>query len=1176
MNQLSACRRNFLTSLFGTFGLTRVSARTGSNRLQSFVVLGLLIVLGMYSPRASADNVYASIRGTVTDSTGALLPGVKVTATNSDTRVATTVTSDSKGYYNFQQLQVGPYKVTASLSGFKGYSTTDIPLVVNQIYQLNVPMSVGGTDQTVEVKADTVQVETSDTQMKTVINGAQIVDAPLIGRNWTALEQLAPGVQASSDRFGTYSVSGSQSNQSSYLLNGQDSNDLPLNTAGIVPSPDAISEFNLITNTINAEYGRNSGAIVNALIKSGTNGIHGDGFEFYRDTFLNSKNYFQPAQVFHQNTYGGTLGGPVWKDHTFFFASYQGRRARAPQTTSVQTVYSAAERGGDFSTDGALSTNTIPFALQGETGPCGPGTANTTYDTCFPTGHISPANFNSISQALVTKYVPLPNTVSNGFTFNPVQKQKQDQGILRLDHNFNQNNTIWFYGYLESAPTIRDLPFTGSTLPGFGDQNLAHNKQFVASYTHIFSSTALNEFRVGYTRFNLALVTPQTVVLPASLGFTGITPQFAGGAGAPRLDIGGSAGQSFSLGFSSNGPQPRKDQTYQATDNFSKLIGTHNLKFGIDGRKFQVDNPFYGNNNGQFQFQGGGTYTTGIGGLDFLLGIPDSYNQASGGRIDAKAYETYSYAQDTWKASDALTLNYGIGWQIDTPLNNNQNKGLGINCVDLGAQQSKIFPTAPAGLLFPGDRGCTKSGYTINYKDVGPRFGFAYSPDFGRLSGGNAHKASIRGAFGVFYNRTEEEGALQNLGAVPFSLTSTGAGDAGGSPSFASPYNDIAGTPGSSLANKFPFVPPAAGSVIDFTQYNPLSLNTISPKLQAPYAMNFNLNVQRELPSKTIMTVAYVGSLGRHLLRTYEANPITLAGQAACAADPKCVRNRINQHNLYPTHSVLPGNVFASDGQQVTDGTSNYNSAQVSFNKQATHGFQGTVAYTYSHALDNGSGLEDTGFGNRGINPYPQFAYLNYGDSGFDARHRLVVSYDYELKLPGGWKPIAKTLLGGFHIFGITTVATGFPVTLSQTGDYHSLTCDQFSYYACPDNPNVLNYSIKHLDPRHSAGTTLSGKARTNYYFAPQSFSKEATGQLFGNSKRNFFHGPGINNTDLTLAKDFTIRERYRTELRLEAYNAFNHTQFNLPNGNISSVNFGRITSAGPGRLIQLGGKFYF
>jgi len=1111
----------------------------------------------------------ARIRGTVTDPTGAVVANATVTATNIDTGVAYNAKAQTSGIYELLNLPVGTYNLAATAPGFQAFAVSGIKLNIDQQYVQDMKLSIGSTTEKVEVQANAVQVDTTNIQLSNVVEAKQIVDLPLIGRNWTQLELIQPGVQAASDRFGTFSANGNQAQQSSYLINGTDTNDLPLNTALYIPSPDALSQFNLISSSLNPEYDRNSGAIVSASIKNGTNQYHGGVFEFYRDTFLNTHNFFQlTAPKFHQNLFGGTFGGPIFKDKAFFFLSYQGNRAVQPQAVNNNTVFTPAQLLGQFGA--TLKANKVPGTLLAATG-CAAGS---TWASCFPSGNIPASAFNPISVALTKKYVPLPNAANNQFLFNPTQQTIQDQGIARVDGNVNSNNQLWGVLVFQHAPSSRDLPFTCATLPGFGDQNKSEVHQYTGSWTHLFSSAMLNEFRLGYSRLNFDAVEPQQPVLPSSVGFQ-ITPQNTQSAGLPLMSVTGL----FSLGFSSNGPQPRIDQTYQVTDNFSKIVGNHSLKFGYEGRRFNVDNPFFGRNNGSFAFGGTGQYSTGNAGLDFLLGNPDTYGQGAGGIINANAYEHYMYGQDQWKVRDNLTLTYGAGWQIDTPFHNRQFKGLGTNCFIPG-QTSKVFPTAPTGLNYPGDPGCNDaSGANTAWKDVGPRVGFAYAPNLGFLSGGESRKLSIRGGYGLYFNRTEEETSLQNLGAPPFGLSSAGANDTGPAttaPAFANPYQDI--NSGTAFPNKFPFTFPTAGSAVDFTKFEPIGISLYSPHFRIPYSENFNLTIERQMPTNIVARMSYVGALGRHEQITYEGNPITQAGHDACLITPACVSGRNNQVVNFPTHTAFaPGNLIASAGTIDTIGASNYHSLQLSATKGYTHGLLFQASYTWSHAIDNGSSFENSGFGgsNRGYNQF--VPGLNVGDSQFDVRHRFVFSPVYDVPnwraLPGmHWLP--DVIGKGWEISGILTFATGFPIDIRTSSGSLSLFCSSnFQFYACPDVPNQIA-PIKELDPR-------VGK---NFWFDPTSFATEAVG-TFGNTHRNPLHGPGINNTDVAIFKNIYFwpgSESKYVQLRLESYNAFNHTQFynsaspaNITT-TITSANFGRISSAAPGRATQLAAKIYF
>jgi hypothetical protein len=1132
-----------------------------------------------------AQEVVAHIRGIVTDPSGAGVPDAQVTATNTQTKVAVSVPTTVDGTYEFLSLSPGTYDVTVTKAGFRVATAHNITLTLNQIFNLPFALEVGQLTESVQVEANPTQVETTTTQLGTIVDSKQITDLPLLGRNWTQLQQLVPGAVSESDRFGgAYATNGSESQQNSFLINGADTTDIRLNTPLMVPSPDAIGEFNFITSTINPEYGRNSGGILNAVIKSGTNQFHGDAFEFYRDTFLNSRAFFQTtAPVFHQNQYGGTVGGPVWKDHTFFFLSYQGTRNRAPDTygSGETNVFTQSQRNGYFP-DIASSTTASPVALEGSNGAT--YAAGTPYNVLFPNGQIPAADFNPVALNLL-KNVPLPNLSGNLYSFNPVETEDAEQGLFRVDHTISDKDSVWGYMFFQHTPVAHTLSFYGSTLPGYGETDASFTTQAVAAWSHTFNPTTLNEFRVAFSRFNYKDVNPSNIVLPSTLGFTGITPQFPDVASVPAISITGYA----NLGFSPYGPQPTIDNTYQLDDNFSKVVGSHTMKFGFDGRRYEVNDTYDAQNNGSFTFGGAGTYSTGDPAADFLLGIPDSYEQSSGNVQNFRAYEYYLYAQDSWKVSNSLTLNYGLGYQIDTPLNNHRYGMEDNNCFFPG-QQSTVYPTAPVGLDFPGDTGCTTSGFHQHNDHLAPRFGFAYAPDWGSLSGGKGQKFVIRGGFGVYFNRTEEELALQQLGDPPFSIISYGAAGVGGSPSFANPYADIAGGP--SAANPYPFTPAPKGSAVNFSQFYPLDISVTNPNFTDPYAMNFNLNIQRELPGAMILQVGYVGAQGRRLELAYEGNPISPAGQAECAADPTCVNEAVEQHIAFPSHAEFaPGNIFASVGTQASLGVSSYNSLQVHLQKRLSHGLMFQASYTWAHSIDDTSGYESSyssGAG-RGLNPY-NFA-LNRGDSNFDARNRFVINYDYEVpSLARFWNNgFVKHVVDGWRVGGITTLQTGFPIIVNES-DFRSLTCDEFVYYACWDTPNAVGYPGTY-NPRNATlvNSTYGGTTPASYYyFNPNAFAPETVGML-GNEGRNNFHGPGLNQTDLVLSKSFRWTETRRVELRLEAFNVFNHTQFafntygvGLNTTTINAVNFAETLTTQPnsgqtvGRVVQLGAKIYF
>jgi hypothetical protein len=1159
------------------------------------VVIGLMAALGT----AYAADVNGRIKGVVMDPQGAVVAGVKITATNAATGIKFDTVSASDGVYLFPDLPVGTYSITATAPAFKTFTANGIVLTIDQEYEEAIHLTVGSQTEVVQVNAAAVQVDTSQMQLSNVINSQQMEELPLIGRNFTGLELTLPGVQASSDRFGTYSVSGAQTQQSSFLINGADTNDIALNTLVIAPNLDAIDQFNLIEGPLNAEYDRNSGGIVSATIKEGTNHFHGDAFEFYRDTFLNTANFYQHTLAgksevtkYHQNIPGGTIGGPILRDKLFFFGAYQRTAQITPESGGSVGVPSAAELGGDFSVDaGAAGAN------PGATGTWGaftatpipstiviPGCSGDTWAQCaYSNGGVFPSSaINPIAKTLSSKYIPAPNSGTYGYVFSPTVPETINQYIARLDYALNPQNQ--FYGIFinHRINETETLPFTGATLPGFGDQDTEDINQITFDYVHQFGPTLVNDLAAHYTRFNYQAVIPQTPAAPSSVGFD-ISPENTAGEGLPAISVSGLNGVGFELGFSTNGPQPRIDQATQLDDSVSKVIGRHALKLGYEGERFNVSNPFSARNNGAFGFDNvSSPFTTGDGALDFLLGVPDTYGQGSGATIQADAYLNYFFGQDTWKLSDSLTLDYGLAYSIDTPLRNHQYAGEGIACFENGFN-STLFAGAPTDIAYPGEGGCVNSGKaTTKYDEFGPRLGFAWAPNEGWLSGGE-RKFAVRGGIGIYYNRTEEESSLQTLETPPFGLTSSGVLDYAASdptvtgPSFANPYQDI--NTGSAYTNKFPYAFPHKGQTISAATWNslePFDISTYGPSFRAPYAENFQLGVERQFPSNVVARVSYVGSLARRNQVTYESDYETAAGHAECLTDTTCQADRNYQPLYYPQNTIGNDGAIASVGTVGSFGSSSYHSMQAFVQKGVTHGLMFQMAYTYAHALDNGSSFENAGFGESGTRGYNQFdPALNYGDSAFDVRNRFVFSPVYVIPKFSGSDYSAKNIaLSGWEISGILTLASGFPYDISYAGGTsRSLWCSAgVNFYACPDVPQQLS-QITLGNPRVRNGNGYS----TYITNGTTAFTAEPLGS-FGNVHRDPYHGPGLNNTNMILAKNFIISSErgISLQLRMESDNVFNHTQFSNPTSTYGSSIFGQITGGAAGRQSQLATKIYF
>jgi hypothetical protein len=1195
------------------------------------LTVGLLVGLG--TAPAHADNLYASIRGMVVDPTGAVVPDAQLTATNMATGLNYSATSSKDGLFEFLQLPIGDYAVRAERPGFKTFTAEHVHLDLDQVFNLKVTMEVGTVTEQLIVEANPAQVETTSIQLGTTITGNQIVDLPLNGRNWTQLMQLQPGVQGGSDRFGTtgvgggYSTNGAETEQNSFLINGTDSNDISLNVPLIIPSPDAIGEFDLVTNTLNPEYGRNSGAIVNAAIKSGTNQFHGDVFEFYRDTFLDAIPWFENQRaLFHQNQFGGTIGGPIVKDHAFFFFSYQARRAVTPQLggaastynglnygqQGAPTVFSEAQRGGNFSSSpsfynagnpepanspcganytGPLSPNPLPFAI-------GTAAAGTPWCVAFPTGAVPTADLNQLSVKMMNQYLPMPTpgAANNEYLFNPLEIVKRNQYLGRIDEKLTDKDAIWFYGFYENDTTNDGLPFGGSSLPGFSDVNPQTFDEFTLAWNHTISATTLNEARFAYLRTNYQAVVPAQTQSPSGYGFTGITAsQDLGASQLPVVVL----PNLFDLGFSAYGPQPRYQNTYQLVDNFSKVMGHHTMKFGFNMDRQELDNPYYSDLNGIYQFLGNGPFSSGNPGVDFLLGIPTSYEQSSGSIIRARGREYYSYGQDQWQARPNLTFTLGLGWDIETPFTNLYAGGEVLDAFHPG-QQSTVFPTAPPGLVFPGDKGVNQyGGATVHYTNFAPRLGFAWSP-------GGSHDWSVRAGIGLYYNRSASEATLQSLTNVPFSLSSAGGGVNGASPAFANPYASVNSVAVGSVQPQnttipFPFSPPKPGAEIsNWNPYEPIGFNDVfyDPRLTVPRATNFNLTVQRQIDKATVATLGYVGTIARHLEGAYNLNPAgTATGDAAAAAVGPAggvtgdYSLGSNPNICPPAPAIgaggpcLPGtflanaNVYGEIGVYATDYSSNYNSLQASISRHFSSGLQFQAAYTWSRYFDYTSSLENSAFNYPGFNALD--AARNYGPSANDDPQRLVVNYIYTLpfyKLTHRF----RTLTDDWNLSGIGTFQHGFPVAAFETDLDDLQYSGGQSFFAAPA---FVNATGAPLDINHNPRNSV-----TQQWANPAAFAIPALG-VQGNANRNPFYGPGLNYWDMALEKGVRFTETMKLELRLETFDTFNHANFAAPTGAIGGVGpgstgaltgFGDVTSVQPistlgaGRVVQLGAKFYF
>jgi hypothetical protein len=975
------------------------------------------------------------------------------------------------------------------------------------------------------------------------------------------------------------------------------------NGAAIAPTLDSIQEFRLLTNSFDAEYGRFSGAIVNVVTKSGTNAFHGDAYNFLRNEKLDSRNFFDPTRGdFKRNQFGGTGGGPILKNRLFFFGDYQGTRERRGLSTGIIPVPSLTERGGDFSDVDTTGFAPLTLSVRGDNAPGDFAqtltsrlgylvTAGEPYwvqgcdtlgdaqaGTCVFPGQVIPQSAWSPAAKGTLQYVPTPTGTSGGQPFFSSASSKQlvrdDKFGARIDLNSRRAGNWGFYYNFDDSNVYLPFPSevgNGSNVPGFPSITPSRAQQFNVNNTHIFGPTMVNELRLNYTRSATHLGEPAGGLGKiSSFGFVegglGIIPANPSIEGMPQIFLN-------ELGIIMGTPSLTTQQannTYQITDNLSKVTGKHTFKFGGELRFFQINERTSASVNASFNFNGGETANDFA---DYLIGAPDQASQLSRQFLDSRTKYFGLYGQDTYKIRSNFTFNYGLRWEASEPFYDTQGKIQGF----VPGEQSQVFPNAPEGWVYPGDRGIPKTIAPTRWNNFGPRAGIAYSPGFtdgvlGKLFGGPG-KTSIRAASGIYYTAIEDLTLFYEVGDAPFGQLYT-------SPTLVyleEPYKDRLrnNDPG----QRFPFSLPVPSNV-DFAKFQPISY---SPGFKTdnvlPYAEHFNFSIERQLSASTLLTMGYIGTRGHHLVAQYDFNPgnpasclqilalFTAAGEPSqgCGASGEDSIYQINGQTFYGTrpYSVTSGR-YLSQGlldfsgyntYTATDAFSNYNGLQVSLEKRAGD-FTFLGAYTWSKSLDDSSGYADDN-----TNPYNHLASKSL--SAFDLIQNFVVSYSYNLpfmRLTSSTRGPVHGLLDGWTFTGITRFTTGLPILMGEDDDFALCGCSGV------DRPNYDGTPIRFLNPRQTPN---------NQFFDTAAFSSEQLG-VAGNANRRFFHGPGLNNFDFALHKTTPIRERVSLEFRVEVFNAFNHAQFTNPSGSITSSTFGQITGARDPRIGQAALKLNF
>jgi hypothetical protein len=1134
-------------------------------------------------------GITGMISGVVSDPGGGVLPGVMVVATNLETGVQTTELADGKGFYSFPALAVGTYDVSVSHPGFRDFVEKSVPIDANSNIRIDVTLQLGSVTDIVSVQSDALRIETQSTQMGDVIEGSQITSVPLNGRSYLDLLALQPGVNpyqgdsTTGSSAGLLSVNGGRPNSNGFMVNGADAEEKLQNGPAIVPNLDSIAEFRIITNNFNAEYGNYSGGQINVVTKSGTNQFHGNVFDFLRNTDLDAKNFFSSGRgVFIQNQFGGTIGGPIKKNKLFFFGDYEGTRQIIGAAQNL-LVPSTADRTGDLSDQSSLLSNSVNGAyfaglLSQRLGyPVTQGeayyTPGCTAATCvFPNAVIPTTAWDPVA-ANTLKYIPSPNAPGSFYQTSAYnQTYSEDKGGIRVDAKIRFGDLFGYY-FTDTYSTIN--PYAAVNIPGFDAENKGRAQVANLGLTSTLNNSTVNDARLVYLRdVNLSGKPIQgTGVTLASLGFNtpwnstgGIGSVDASLVGVPNFDF-----NNYSFGIPPSG-RNQYNNTVQAIDNVTKLIGTHSIQFGGSFHYDQINVRLSPASNGQFAFSGA---ETGYDFADYLIGAPTGFTQASHQVLDSRGKYYGFYAQDSWRALSTLTVNYGLRWEVSTPWFDTQNK---LETLVPG-EQSLAFPGAPLGLVVPGDPGVPRTLSPIKYGNFAPRFGIAYTPNavpgmLGKILGG-AGETSIRAGYGIFYTSIEDVGYFYATGSAPYGLYYQSPTP----PVLQSPYIDR--PTGFFEGIKFPFVfPPTNVSAknpdtsFNWAQVIPLTGgNYVYPHNNLPYVQNFELSIQRQLGKASVLSLSYVGTVGRQLLSFVESNPgdpnlcLALSNPANLAPNsPLCgpfgeqtVYTEANGQVVNGTRTIF-GNQFGSNPFTKTAASSSYNSFQASFKHNDKYATM-LLAYTYSKSIDNGSGLADP------TNPYNPA--LSRGLSIFDLPQDFVASYTVKLPFDRflGDGALAKRFTAGWAISGISTFASGQPVTLSESDD-NSLS----GTFGGPiDVPSLVPGGGALYVRRNPRNQLIP-------YFNPNYFQPEPVGQV-GNAMRRFFPGPGILNSDMALLKTTDITERMKLQFRAEAFNVFNHAQFNNPSGDVNNPGqggFGFVTSARDPRIMQVALKLAF
>ena len=1059
-------------------------------------LLGVLL-LGL---PAAAQVPSGTILGNVKDTQGAVVPGATVTATHTGTQFSRSTVTDAEGQYTLPLLPVGNYEVVIAMTGFKNVSQTGIVLEVGRNARVDATIELGNVAEVVSIVADAPLVETSSGALSRTVGQNEVLNLPLVNRDLYSLLSLTGGVTSndSSNSLGgpeqLTTINGStraQMGSVNFQLDGGN------NTAGLrgtgnpAPNPEAVQEFRVLTNGFAAEYGRYAAGVVDVVTKSGTNVLHGAAFEFFRNETLNAKRWAAPGTTatkdpLDRNQFGAALGGPLRTDQTFFFGSYSGLRQEETYYRNSAVVPTARERAGDFSASARRPTD--------------PQTGQP-----FPGGMIPSARFDPAALRIQTEYVPASNLPDNFYEVRRPDPLNTDEGTLKIDHRLSAAHSLAASYFYQKGTDTQPLSLTGNIPWVDRDFKWAQHNLNV-SHSWLVGPNAVNQLRVSYMRqFGGRVNNPTT-----SLGDLGSRFTIQGDPTLPRLSVTG-----FFTGQTSIAGPDAGSSYYGVKDAFSLNRGRHSLKFGGEVSYEAIVHDTLLDNYGVFAFDGS---KTGNAYADFLLGLPSSMTQDAPIRKTDNGYYLSAFAQDDFRLHPRVTLNLGVRYDLQFPFTDPQDRKLTFS----PGAQSSVVPTAPPGLLFPGDPGVSRGIVKTDLNNVAPRLGAAWDP---RGDG----RMSIRGGVGMFYgsitgnewNTTADNQPFTVRQSFPTVFT------------LSDPYRNLPGGVG-----PFPFI--YSPDVARFT----LPAQVFGPSLAFVWPVTYqtNFTVQKEIGRGTSVSASYVGAFARHLAAPVDRNYPVMAPGASAA-------NR-NARRPYLPGTIAAANVlesiFASD----------YNGMQLSAERRGNR-LSFKAYYTF------GKALEDVDFQVGGLPTVlnSNRLELERGRASSDRRHNFVLSSVFRPDFFKDSGPVVSALLDGWTVSTIVTLQSGSPLTITAGQDRNFDGINN-------DRANLVG------DPELAGGRPREEAIEA--WFNVAAFASPAAG-TDGTAGRNIIEGPPLRTVDLGVFRDFGLVGRTSLQFRLEATNVFNIVNLQNPGTNLNAPStFGKIRTARDMRRIQLGARFSF